>query len=193
MRAFFSKKHNLRRILLTVTKVNYDTVNNLDAIQNDSTLTNGIPSSVCHFGMLLNTEVFLYWFEIYFPGLDSACKQILRKTFHACTRYVFGLPRKDNIDEHKCKILGFEILDYLEYHSLLFLHKVILSWTSSYIFEKLQFSRLNRRICNLIMPFLTTARTHMIHFTPCIALYKDLPAYIIHSNIVSGCKSSNTS
>jgi len=132
-------------------------------------------------GKALLVPHFAYCCEVFVFGLDDDCKKTLRKAFDACTRYAFGVRRRDSVSEYRGGILGFGILEYMEYRALLFLGKVVRTGSPAYLSEKFRLGRSTRAL--LLVPSRTSvAKTHNSLLFKGIHIYNALPVHIRRAN-----------
>ncbi|XP_075149584.1 uncharacterized protein LOC142223585 [Haematobia irritans] len=82
----------------------------------------------------------LYGAEI-FAGCEANSKKKLQTTFNNAIRYIFGLRKFDHISSFSLQVLKMPWEKYLEYKSLIFLHKIIYTRNPSYLYNRLQFAR----------------------------------------------------
>lgn len=93
----------------------------------------------------------LYGCEI-FSNCDSTADRRLTLVFNNIVRYVYGLKKYDHVSSLAINIYGVSFDKYLEYRSLLTLHKVIVTKEPNYLYMKLNFSQSLRN--NMITPIL---------------------------------------
>lgn len=126
---------------------------------------------------------FTYCCEVFAFGLDDLCRRTLKKAFHACVRYAFGLRRRDGVSDFEGRILGCGIFKYIEYRALLFLGKVIRTGSPGYLSEILHSGRSKRTLC--IVPASTTvASTYNSLLFKGIHEYNSLPVHVRHAKTV---------
>lgn len=93
--------------------------------------------------------VLIYGSEL-FTNCDSRSKHRLEVAYNSILRYVYGLKRFESCSAFRKSLYGVDIANVLNIKSLVLLHKIIYTKTPSYLYDKLQLGRTNRRI--LIVP-----------------------------------------
>ncbi|XP_075149680.1 uncharacterized protein LOC142223709 [Haematobia irritans] len=85
----------------------------------------------------------LYGSEI-FHNCDIIDLQRLKITFNNIARYIFNLKRRDRISNCSYQIFNMSFENYLNYKSLVFMHKIVYNKEPKYLFERITFARSNR-------------------------------------------------
>lgn len=120
--------------------------------------------------------ILLYGCEI-FANCDITFKNKLNVMFNNIARYVFGLKRRDHVSNFSKQIYGITFNKYLEFKTLLFLHKIIFTKEPIYLHNILKFTRSNR-INNLIQLRHTSLNSERQFFVFSIYLWNGLPSYL---------------
>lgn len=131
---------------------------------------------------------FMYGDVVFFDGLSAECKKSLERAFNACVRYAFGLTKRQSVREYKDKILGCDLFQYLRYHTLAFVHSLILKGTPTYLHSKLCRSQSDRTY-NYNVRRTTLTQTHNSLFASGIASYNSLPVAVKRAGTVSAFRS----
>ena len=116
---------------------------------------------------------FTYCDAVFFDGLRSSDKKSLERAFNACVRFAFGLRKRESVRGHVDDILGCGLMRYLEYHTLTFLHNLILRKAPAYLHSEL-------RMCGSARTFAvnvprTSTRLHDSLFVSGVVRYNALP------------------
>lgn len=82
-------------------------------------------SRVCLVRPLLISH-FIYCEVIFYDGLKSSDRKSLERAFNAYVRFAFGLMKRDSVRDHVDRIVGCVLMRYLDYHTLTFIHDLIL-------------------------------------------------------------------
>lgn len=112
-----------------------------------------------------------------FHCYNANTKRKLNVAFNNVTRYVYGLRRYDHVSTYAKNILGCTLDIYLDFCTLKFLHKIIISKQPKYLFEKINFSQSNRSI-SLIPPRVSYQVSERQFFVNAIRLWNSLPLRI---------------
>lgn len=128
---------------------------------------------------------FTYCCEVFVFGLDACCRKTLNRAFDACIRFAYGLRRRDDLHDYRNELLGCDIIGFLKCRALLFLHKIVLTGTPDYIYEKLRFAQ-STRTANLIQPRTSVARTSKSLLFNGISYYNSIPTQVRQSRSGAG-------
>ena len=112
-----------------------------------------------------------------YSKLDSASLHKLQVAFNSATRYVYNIRKYDHLNSWKNKILGCSLESYLDIRNCIFLHKLILSKTPPYLFEKLRFS-LSSRNNDLIIPKFYYQNSERCFFVNAARKWNSIPTSI---------------
>uniref|UniRef100_W8B6W6 Putative RNA-directed DNA polymerase from transposon X-element n=3 Tax=Ceratitis capitata TaxID=7213 RepID=W8B6W6_CERCA len=113
--------------------------------------------------------------EVVYSKHDSFSARKIDVMFNNVTRYVFGLSKYEHISSWKDQILGCTIADYHKARNCIFLCKLIMTQSPSYLFSKLSFTR-SARVGNIIIPFHRSQQSSRLFFVNASRLWNSLPA-----------------
>lgn len=85
--------------------------------------------------------LFMYCDSVYSTNLNAISVRVLERAFAACTRFVFALGRRNNIDEHVNRIVGCPLMKFLNYRRTVSIFMLLVYKEPEYLFNKLQTSR----------------------------------------------------
>lgn len=117
-----------------------------------------------------------YAAEVY-SQLDSHSLHKLQVAFNNVTRYVYGLNRYSSISSWRKMILGIDLVDYLRYRNLLFLHRLLIHKSPNYLYDKIDFGR-STRCPIIILPHFNYINSARLFFVNSIRLWNSLPIHI---------------
>lgn len=91
---------------------------------------------------------FEYCSTIFAYGLDYGAKTTLSRAFDAVIRYVYGLSRRENVELHAIRFLGYSLLNFYKFKDMSFLYKLIRLKTPSYLSDlvKIDFSSRTKQV-----------------------------------------------
>ena len=90
----------------------------------------------------------LYGIEV-FGNCDYESYQKLAVAFNNIARYVFAKRRSDHISSYADQIFGMPLKNYIQFKTLLFLHKILRTKEPSYLFDKILFAQ-STRVNNIV-------------------------------------------
>lgn len=117
---------------------------------------------------------FSYCDVVFFDGLKASDKKSLERAFNACLRFAYGIKKRRSVRGYETRFMGCSLMQYLNYHTLTFVHNLILRKAPDYLFSKVQMSRSSRTFSYSI-PFTATSRAHDSLFVSGVARYNMLP------------------
>ena len=125
--------------------------------------------------------------EVVYSKLDSRSSHKLLVCMNNATRYVYGLKQFDHVSVYCNRILGCNILKYLENRNCIFLHKIIKTRTPAYLFDKLQFCHSVRNM-NLLVPTFNYINSSRLFFVSAIRLWNSVPVMLKNTNSINKFK-----
>lgn len=131
---------------------------------------------------------FVYGDVVFLDSLNAECKRSLERAFDACVRSAFGLRKRQSVRDYKDKILGCDLFHYLRYHTLSFLHSVLLKKSPVYLHSKLCRSRSDRTF-NYNVRRASLSQTHNSLFASGVARYNSLPVSVKRAGNISAFRS----
>lgn len=117
-----------------------------------------------------------YAAEVY-SQLDSHSLHKLQVSFNNVTRYVYGLNRFSSISAWRKMILGIDLVDYLRYRNLLFLHRLLTIKSPNYLYDKINFGQ-STRCPIIVLPNFNYTNSARLFFVNSIRLWNNLPTHI---------------
>ena len=102
---------------------------------------------------------FSYCDVVYFDGLRASDRKSLERAFNACLRFAYGLKKSQSVRGYEIRFMGCGLMQYLNYHTLTFVHNLILRKAPGYLFSKVQRCRSNRTF-SVNVPYVSTSRAH---------------------------------
>lgn len=124
-----------------------------------------------------------------FSAMDAGSLQKLQVAFNSCTRFVYRLRRYDHVSALSNRILGMSLCDYFKLHKCIFMFKIILFRSPSYLYENLQFLRSNRSY-NLLVPRAKFVQTRNTFFFQSVLLWNQIPNAIKNSCTITAFSNS---
>jgi len=106
--------------------------------------------------------------------LDSSSLKKLTVALNNSARYVFNLSKYERISDRMIEVFGCELKIYLNVRNCLFLRKLLLSKSPSYLYDKISFFRSDRNK-NLIMPHYHYIASERLFFVSAARLWNKLP------------------
>lgn len=117
---------------------------------------------------------FSYCDVVFFDGLRASDRKSLERAFNACLRFAFGLKKRQSVRGCEVSFMGCGLMQYLNYHTLTFIHSLILRKSPDYLFSKVQRCRSNRTF-SVSVPYTATTRAHDSFFVSGVARYNMPP------------------
>lgn len=121
----------------------------------------------------LVVPIFSYGCIVY-SGMSAELKAKLQVALNACTRFVFGLRKRDRIGAHHNTILGCTLTNYFEHSTCNMLFKIIKNHEPSYLYDRLSFSR-SARLVGLKVPLRRLSSYNGMFFLLGPGLWNALP------------------
>lgn len=81
--------------------------------------------------------IFSYCNIVYFPCLDSINKNRIQKIQNTCCRYIYNMKKFDHISSRFKQLMWLNMSNTVNYHLLVFVHKLLHTLTPDYLKEKL--------------------------------------------------------
>jgi len=116
----------------------------------------------------------LFYCEILYGNMDCASKNKVQLCLNNLARFVFSKRKYDSISEESRQILNCSLEGHLKKRNLLFMHKLIHTHETSYLFSKLNFAQ-SLRTHNLIPPTSKCLATSRMFFVSTVSLWNELP------------------
>lgn len=129
-----------------------------------------------------------YAAEVY-SKLDSHSLHKLQVAFNNATRYVYGMKRFSSISAWRKKILGIDLVNYLQYRNLLFLHRLLINKSPRYLYDKIDFGQ-STRCTTIILPQFKYSNSARLFFVNSTRLWNSLPAQLRRNNSALSFKKS---
>lgn len=119
---------------------------------------------------------FLYC-DVVFCGMKFGELSTLKTIFNACTRFVGNRRKYDHISDISKLILGFDFENFLNLRYTIYLKKILLKQTPSYLSDKIVLGRSLRNL-NITIPRHVTEMRHRSFFIKIPVLWNSLPLSI---------------
>lgn len=117
---------------------------------------------------------YIDYFAHIYCNLDSLSLHKLTIALNNSARYAFSLKRFDHISNQTKTILGCTLQTYLNVRNCLLIHKLILSKSPAYLYDKFQFCRSNRNK-NMIIPVHNYLNSRRLFFISAVKVWNSLP------------------
>jgi len=116
-----------------------------------------------------------------FSDCDSNAKNRLRVAFNDVARYIYVKKRGEHITALANQILGMPLNCFLQYRTLIMLHKIISLHKPSYLYDRLEFTQ-SLRAKNIITKRFTYSSSEKQFYISAVRLWNGLPNYIKQIN-----------
>lgn len=129
--------------------------------------------------------VFTYCDSVYSTNLTAKSVRVLERAFSACIRYVFGIGRRDSINDYINRVVGCPIMEFMKYRRLVLVFKLLKSNSPEYLFRNFNLSSRSNLV---IIPRHSTSQYNKSFFVSAVSMYNSLPNAVKQSSSVVAFK-----
>ena len=119
----------------------------------------------------------LMYCDVVLYGMFEKVMDKLRYLFNSCVRYVYSLRKFDHISMVSSTLLGCDINKFFEYRTCLFIHKLILNKSPSYLYNKIHISK-SEGTKHIILPVNNSRSFNSSFFVQGVSNYNKLPGSV---------------